>query len=580
MNNNKTLAAEVIASTSSRDHRWWHFRPTLTPTALTLLTTLYFVVVLNAAFWRLVVSRLDAGLSGSPLLVAQMGVFLTGLTLLVLSLIRFPYILKPALAGLLVASAGAAYFMNQYGVLIDDDMLRNAMQTDSAETAGLLSWTLLGYLVVLGLLPAFVVMRTQVKWSKPLRNVGELAAVSALAVIMAVGGVFTDFKAAAPFIREQGKQMRWRAVPLNLVQASVKIARDNELTARPTPFQSIANRVELAPGTDQAPDNIVILVVGETARAMNFSLNGYPRETNPELSKLPVTSFKSVSSCGTATAISLPCMFSGLGRNNYSAKKVRNRENLLDLAKRAGYQVVWIDNQAGSKGVADRVEFQQLPPSTEPNTETSDADFVTAFKDILEQPPERLLLVMHQMGSHGPEYFKRSTPAAKHFLPECQDKQLERCSSQEIQNAYDNTIVQTDQVLAGLIRQAMTAARDRPISLLYMSDHGESLGENGLYLHGLPYALAPSEQTSVPMIYWANQAAKYFSGVSDACVDRLKDSAVSHDNYFDTVLGLLRIETDAYRPTRDLFDRCRKSSRHGDQHLWSQAEQNLQSSRQ
>ena len=477
--------------------------------------------------------------------------------MLLFALLRFPYVLKPALAALIVAGAGAAYFMNTYGVLIDDDMLRNALQTDAAETAGLLSWTLLVYLLALGLLPAIVLMRVRLRWATPLRSLLQTSGLILIAILLTAASVAVNYKAAAPFVREHGKQMRFSANPLNLVQSSIKLARHSQLLASDTPYHTVADYVRRTPDAAGSPPNLTVLVVGETARAMNFSLNGYHRNTNPELAKLDVVNFNSVASCGTATAISLPCMFSGLGRDHYSSSAVFNRENLLDIAKRAGYRVLWIDNQAGSKEVSNRVETRQLTGPANEWGEVSDASFIDAFERVLDEPAQPTLLVMHQMGSHGPEYYKRSSATTKRFLPECRDKQFDRCTEQEIRNAYDNSIVETDHLLAGLIKAAQRNNPQRPVSILYASDHGESIGENGLYLHGMPYAMAPGEQTHVPMIYWANPAAARFAGVSATCAADQQNRALSHDNYYDSVLGLLRIEADIYNAERDIFSNCR-----------------------
>ncbi len=536
---------------------WKPALPALGPTLLTLLAAVWFTMALNTAFWRLVAGRLDQGVAGSPLLVAQLAMFLLSVTVFLLSFFRFPYVLKPVLIGLLLCSSAAAYFMDEYRIMIDRDMLRNVFQTDKLEVQGLLSWTLLGYVLLLGVLPAVIVACTRLRWSTPVRNGFQTLGVIAVALVLALGSLLVDFKASAPFLREQGKELQWRALPLNLMLGFAWLARDSKAMASQKPFEQIATTVTLAPQADAAAPSVTILVVGETSRAANWSLNGYPRPTNPALAKLRVTSFTDVSSCGTATATSLPCMFSGLGRADYSWNKVDNRENLLDIAKRAGYRVVWIDNQAGSKGASARVETREVPRGPDASSEPSDLALIPQLEALLAARDRHLLVVMHQMGSHGPEYYKRSVAETKAFAPECTEKQLERCPLDTIRNAYDNTIVTTDRTLAGLIEVAMRDAPDRAVSLLYVSDHGESLGENGLFLHGMPYALAPREQTHVPMVFWTNARAEQRSGVTAACADELRDAALSHDHYFDTVLGLLRIESDAYRPERDAFSVCR-----------------------
>ena len=529
----------------------------ISPLTLSLLATAWFMIFLDQGSWALIVGWIAGGPSGSPLLAAQIAVLLGSITLLLLTLLRLPRLFKPALILLLVASAAADWFVRTYGVRIDAGMLRNVLQTDRAEAAGLLSWSVLWHLTLLGALPAVAVARTRLFWSGWLRNVGGMLVIVCICVAVGLGAVFVDFKAIAPFLREHGKELRMTVTPLNLFVATAGLVGDSPWLSPPRPFQRVAEHASLDPATREHPRSMTVLVVGETARSMNFSLNGYERRTNPALETRDVVSFNAVSSCGTATAVSLPCMFSNLGRDGFSARRNRNRENLLDIASRAGYEVLWLDNQSGSKGIADRVRYRKLDDSTPELAALTDARFVGEFEVLATRLEGRLLVVMHQMGSHGPEYFKRSRSIIKRFLPECEDKRLEQCDESTIRNAYDNSILETDAMLAGLIDSASRLLPDVPVTLLYASDHGESLGRNGIYLHGLPYAIAPLEQTSIPMILWMNEPAQALTGVSLECARLMRTKPLSHDNWFDTVLGLLRVRTDAYRPALDALGGCR-----------------------
>ncbi|MGE0310853.1 MAG: phosphoethanolamine transferase, partial [Lautropia sp.] len=396
---------------SRRDWRRWLRAgtcPALSPTALVVLAASWFTLVLNAGFWTATTGRLAAGAAGSPLLIAQLFGFLLCVNVLLIGLFRFPWVLKPALVCLLLACSAAAYFMREYRIMIDDDMLRNVLQTDRLEVQGLLSPTLWLTMLVLGVLPAALVWRARLRWAGPVRTTLQTVGLCALSTVLALASLAIDLKAAAPFIREQGKALRWHAMPLNLMLASAYLLRDAEGVTSSGPLERIASTVRL--GADDGPPSrsVLILVVGETARAMNFSLNGYARPTNPMLATLPVTSFTQVSSCGTATATSLPCMFSDLSRAAFAGGRARNRENLLDIAKRAGYRVVWVDNQAGSKGVSARVENRVVVAPGGAGAEASDLELIPAFEQLLGLPDRHLLVVLHQMGSHGPEYHKRS----------------------------------------------------------------------------------------------------------------------------------------------------------------------------
>jgi lipid A ethanolaminephosphotransferase len=306
---------------------------------------------------------------------------------------------------------------------------------------------------------------------------------------------------------------------------------------------------------DCAPRSVVVLVLGETARAREFAFNGYQRDTNPQLARRKVIDFPNVKACGTSTAESLPCIFSSLERENYNRDKAGRQENLLDILQRVGVTVLWRDNNSGSKGVADRVGFEDLSRRTDTDLCASG----NCFDEILLRDLDRrlaettgdMLIVLHMKGSHGPSYYKRTPPAFKVFSPECTKDNIQDCPQQTIVNAYDNTIVYTDHVLAKLID--LLRAQTFATAMLYVSDHGESLGENGLYLHGLPYALAPDEQKQVPMIFWASDNfIKQKNLVVDA-LDARRKAPYSHDNIFHSVLGLFDVSSKVYRPELNIF---------------------------
>jgi lipid A ethanolaminephosphotransferase len=309
---------------------------------------------------------------------------------------------------------------------------------------------------------------------------------------------------------------------------------------------------------------LFVLVLGETARSKNFSLNGYERLTNPLLAKENVVSFSQVTSCGTSTAESVPCMFSHLGREGF-AKRQHESENLLDVLQRAGYAVLWMDNQSGCKDQCDRianVNTSSLNMAGEcEDGECRDTVMLTRIEaELAKLPADKrargTVVVMHQMGSHGPAYHKRTPVAFKKFQPECKQNSLSQCERQQVVNAYDNTIVFTDFFLSRLIGWLKTQEKTSTPAMLYVSDHGESLGENNLYLHGLPFAMAPDVQKHVAMISWLSPGFERWSGVSTACLKNQRDRALSHDHLFHSVLGAMAVQTSVYQAERDLFVAC------------------------
>jgi lipid A ethanolaminephosphotransferase len=461
--------------------------------------------------------------------------------------------------------------MLQYGVVIDATMMANVAHTDVREVRDLLSWSLLLSFVVIALLPGWWVLRQRLA----LRHLGAQAlrnlagAVVALLVLLAV--TLLAFQDLASLMRNH-KQVRYLVNPLNTLYASGKLALDQGAKASFT-LQAIGLDARLGPThAAGARTPLLVLVVGETARAANFSLGGYARKTNPELEKLAaegtaLTYYSAVRSCGTNTQVSLPCMFSHLGKEEFGATR-QPYENLLDVLHRAGLAVLWIDNQSGCKGLCDRVaQFNTFGLKT-PGLCNADECFDEILLADLDQriaaldPARRargVVLVLHQMGSHGPAYFKRVPPAFKAFLPECGSNVLQDCQRAQVVNAYDNTLVYTDHVLASLVRwlagQAAQGAHDS--ALVYVSDHGESLGENNLYLHGLPYAIAPDTQTHVPMLSWVSPAMAQRLNLRPDCLRAHAGAALSHDNLFHAMLGLADVQTEVYRKDMDWFAACR-----------------------
>ncbi|URK88364.1 sulfatase-like hydrolase/transferase [Rhizobium sp. RCAM05350] len=297
---------------------------------------------------------------------------------------------------------------------------------------------------------------------------------------------------------------------------------------------------------------------------MNFSLNGYDRETNPELKTLGVTNFTRTTSCGTATTVSLPCMFSVYGRKNYSDRKARSTDTLMDVLRRAGVDGYWWDNNTGSKGIADLISFASLTKQKNSKLckdgECLDDIFLTQLDEKLAGITKNTVIVLHQIGSHGPAYYLRYPEEFRRFKPDCRTAQLSDCSRDEIVNAYDNTILYTDHNLSEVIKLLKKHQDTVDGAMIYMSDHGESLGENGLFLHGAPYMFAPAEQTHVPFIAWFSDQYAQLTGLDRSCLQTYADAPTSHDNLFHTVLGMMDVVTKVYNPNLDVFASCRSKA--------------------
>ncbi len=535
------------------------------PLTLAVAVGVWIAVCANGALWRALLALPETHTPRGALFVAGFAVMIAAATTALLALFAWRRTIRLASAAFLLAAAVGAYFMLTYGIVIDPTMMVNVLHTDPAETRDLLNWRLFATVAVLAGLPVWALWRIPVEQrrfgSQGLRNLAGV--VGCLALLVA--GVLAFFADLSSTMRGH-KSMRYLINPVNSFYALGMVAADSAAKAK-GPLGTIGSDARPLPVGPNTKPPLLVLVVGETARAANFSLNGYARPTNAELVATGAVSFTDVTACGTSTAASLPCMFSPLGRVGYGARKA-DTENLLDLVQRAGLAVLWIDNQAGCKGLCARVPNADardpapgaapIPPGLCDGDECLDAALLHGLDQRLAAlPAERrargVLIVLHQMGSHGPAYAKRSPPDRKPYRPECTTNVLRECDSQALVNAYDNSIAYTDHVLAQAVGWVGRQAADHDAALLYVSDHGESLGERGLYLHGVPYAVAPREQTRVPMIAWLPPGA----ATRADCLRARRETPLSHDHLFHTVLGLVRVGAAEYQPTLDAFAACR-----------------------
>jgi len=528
-----------------------------------LAVSAYFATILNLPFWRALLQAIDTSRLSDWLFAATTGVALFALINLALTLICTRHTFKPLVMVFLPVTAAISYFMWEYGAVIDVNMVQNVFETDRREAGDLMSSGMIGAIVLGGLIPAYAVWRVPILYRPFWREVRAkvpvclFSAATAGAAIMAFSMDFTSL------YREQ-KELRLTVTPLNFVTATIDYGK-RKLRMRPSAPKTFAADAKRGPTwTSPSRRSVTILVLGETARAANFSLNGYERETNPRLSKVQgLINFPNVMSCGTDTAQSIPCMFSGLGRARATSDISLRREGLLDVVQRAGFSVLWRENQSGCKAVCARVPTEVLTgrkvPSFFNNNESSDGVLLHKLEDKIATMPGDAVIVLHMMGSHGPAYHKRYPRRFERFTPVCRSSQFSHCSVDEIVNAYDNSLLYTDHVLAELVEllKAIDAA-GRPASMIYVSDHGESLGEKGVYLHGMPYALAPDVQKHVPMLMWLSPLYQSSFGVDTGCVALNASAGLSHDNLFHSVLGLLEIQTKNYLPQLDIFAPCRR----------------------
>lgn len=528
-------------------------RPILRPTTLFLLVALFIFATGNWTFLHLN-AEVFQGQRLQMITYAAIGFCMV---LFATSLLAPPYLQKPVLILVLLISAGAAYFQDRMGVRIDREMIQNTLNSNSREAGHFITTELVLRLAFFGLLPAVLVawvkLRPAPLWRHMLAWLGTWAGAVLLFALL----VGTNFKAYYAVIRSH-HELEASLQPSASLGAIIRYGTMMAKSAA-TPMQPLGLDAKPGPRLAAAGKPVVlVLVVGESARSANFSLNGYSRNTNPELAKRRVLFFDSIS-CGTSTAVSVPCMFSHLSRADYSYEAGQASENLLDVLAHSGFAVQWLDNNTGDYDVAKRVNYASLANSTDPAAcgkgECNDSIFLAPLQKIIDTVTQNTVVVLHQVGSHGPPYYLRYPKGFEPFPPACQSSELSKCSDPEIVNAYDTSIAYTDLLLAQIID--MLAAKDSIIpALLYQSDHGESLGENGVYLHSAPYFIAPPEQINTPLLAWLAPRFETQMGVAMTCLAAKVQPPVSQDNFFHTTLGLLNVQTTARDPALDLAKDC------------------------
>ena len=425
---------------------------------LILTMSLLLATAGNIDFWSTFV-RAAGGLTPAhlPLLAGTFVIVVLFFNAL-LTLASFRFVAKPVLIAILLTASCASYFIHEYGIVIDKAMVQNVFETDVREAGELLNWRLVLSVTVFGVLPSLFVARARIQFPQGLRGVVRRSGIAAGSLALAALLLVLFFKSLAPALREH-RELRYLLTPTNYIQALHGYLRNKWST--PVAIAPLGR--DAAKGhawTGQTRKTVTVIVVGETARAQNFSLNGYGRDTNPMLARESgLINFANVQSCGTATAVSVPCVFSALGRERYDG---------------------------------DTSEF-------------------------------------------------------------------EKCSRESIVNAYDNTILYTDTFLARTI-DLLRSLDGVDTSMLYFSDHGESLGEGNMYLHGAPYLFAPGEQTHVPMMLWMSDRFSERFGIDRTCLAARRQQPLSHDNVFHSVLGMLDVDTAVLNPKLDLFHACVRGS--------------------
>ncbi|SKC22994.1 lipid A ethanolaminephosphotransferase [Kosakonia radicincitans] len=540
-------------------------RPALSRLQFIILFALYIALALNIVFYHQAFTLLPVNSLRNWLVFLSMPVVAFSVINIVLSLASFFFLERPVITVFVLVSAAAQYFISTFGIVIDRSMITNILDTTPAESFALMSTKMVLTILLTAIVPVLIAWLIKIKPAQSaLRSIAYRAVSIVISALLIVLVALLFYKDYASLFRNN-KELVKSLSPSNSIVASLSWYSHNRMDN--LPLVRIGEDAQQRPEMKNGPrKNLTILVVGETSRAANFSLGGYERETNPLLKQDNVIYFPNATSCGTATAVSVPCMFSGMTREHYDDQLAHHQEGLLDIIQRAGIQVLWNENDGGCKGACDRVPHQDV---TQLNLaeycikgECQDEILFHDLASYIDKLQGDGIIVLHTIGSHGPTYYNRYPAQFRKFTPTCDTNEIQGCSQQQLVNTYDNTILYIDYIVDKAIKLLQSKQDRFTTSLVYLSDHGESLGENGVYLHGLPYSIAPETQKHIPMLIWLSDDYQKRYSVNNQCLQKnAREKAVSQDNLFPTMLGILGVSTKEYRAEDDILTSCREQAK-------------------
>ncbi len=530
---------------------WRNF--SLKSSTINAIVATFLLVFGNAAFWQQFLVAYPLTMQNLPFALGML-LLLWGLFYFCLTLISWPFVYKPVVIVLLTLTAISAYAMDSFGYVISSYSFVNLVETDSNEIHDLLSFKLLLYITCLAIVPSILISMLKIRYTN-LKN--KLLHITLILILLLLDVLLFN-KTYTSFLRNH-KEVRYYINPVRTVYSLTKFIAQHLGTNVTTAFQIMDEAPSIA--RQLSKPRLIVLVVGESDRAINHALNGYKRNTNPLLAlRKNVYSFKEFYSCGTETSVSVPCMFSSFKRADFNYTKGRYTENLLDILQKSQVKVVWRDNDSGCKNVCDRVTVEDLNNAKDQDYcrdgECLDEVLLQNLAAHITDEVQDKLIVLHKKGNHGPAYYKRYPQRFEVFTPTCKSNELQDCTNEQIVNTYDNIVLYTDYFLNEVITLLEKHNDQYQTAMIYVSDHGESLGEHGIYLHAMPYWLAPKEQTHIPFVVWFSD---------DFVVDRskfttLEQQTLSHDNLYHTMLGLYGVQSKTYDASLDFFNIAKNSS--------------------
>lgn len=524
-----------------------------------VVVAIYLALTGNFVFWGRLQEVVGGDFMHKAAFTFAFFFLIVTFTIFLLQVFHTKYLTKPILIFILLASAFASHFMLSYGIVIDTTMIHNILETDARESTDLLTKRMLVHVLIFGIIPALLVCNIPIYYLSPVKQLARNTLIILLSFGLIAGNFLLFSSDYTAFFRNH-HHLRYLINPVNYIYSIGKVSVIALQNHDSSPIAIGLDAKQAKSPTETNKKSLIVLVVGETARASNFSLNGYNKNTTPQLQRENIINFPKFYSCGTSTHVSLPCMFSMYGRNDYDEAMAERYEKLPDVLQRAGINMLWLDNNSGCKGVCKNTPTRYTSHLKLDSLCDEEGCFDEVMLVDLEKYIDNLdrdtVIVLHQNGSHGPAYYRRHPENFSRFTPECKTNDLGSCRQTEIINAYDNTILYTDYFIEKVITLLKKESDKFDTAMLYVSDHGESLGEHNLYLHSLPYLIAPDEQKHVPFVAWFSDDFILDNQYNPSCFKQRAGLEYSHDNLFHTILGLTHVSTSIYKPELDIFRPC------------------------
>jgi len=497
-------------------------------THFALLMSFLNFLFFHFPFFSFVVKNVDYKSFNGVFLIISLIIVVLVVNALIFYLICFlsRYVGKFLLVLFFIISAVAVYFINTYGVLIDKSMIGNILNTNYAESSSFFSIKLIIYILLFGVLPGIYIIKAKII-NETWKRFGITSSLTLLFILTLVFANASNWL----WIDKNAKVIGALPMPWSYVANTYLFYKDK--------FKSNEKEVLLPDATiKDNQKSVVVLVIGESARSQNFSLYGYKKNTNPLLSKMDNLFHFEATSCATYTTAGVKCILEHTNTDKLY-------EILPNYLYRNNVEVIWRTSNWGEPPV--HIKNYQNRDALMPNCKGEGCNYdeilLTGLKDqILASKKNKILIVLHTSTSHGPQYSKKYPPQFETFKPVCNSVELGNCSQTELINAYDNTIVYTDYILSKVIED-LKQLNEYKSTMIFVSDHGESLGEKNLYMHGVPISVAPKEQYEIPFIVWVSNGSKQVKA----------NKVLSQNNVFHSVLNFLNIQSPIYEEGMSIF---------------------------